>query len=113
MAQVELALPIEPVSDSDLGAKLQAEVEKPFDLEQGPLVRASLFRLSSTEHVLAVVMHHIVSDGWSMGVFVREVGALYAGKPLAALDVQYADYAAWQLTWLEWGDSDRLLAFLK
>ncbi|TCK33795.1 amino acid adenylation domain-containing protein [Paraburkholderia sp. BL8N3] len=84
----------------------QASLE-PFDLEQGPLVRAHLFRLSADEHVLLVTMHHIVSDGWSMSVLSRELGALYRASharqpdPLPAPTLQYADYAAWQRRWLE------------
>ncbi|WP_369414619.1 condensation domain-containing protein, partial [Corallococcus soli] len=82
------------------------ETTRPFDLSRGPLFRVKLARLSDTEHVLVLVMHHIVSDGWSMDVLVREVGALYsayaAGRasPLPELEVQYADYAAWQRGWL-------------
>ncbi|HEX8118473.1 MAG TPA: amino acid adenylation domain-containing protein, partial [Pyrinomonadaceae bacterium] len=81
---------------------VEDEARTPFDLSAGPLVRARLLRLSEEEHVLAVTMHHIVSDGWSMGVLIREVVALYTayvegkGSPLAELPVQYADYAAWQ-----------------
>ncbi|HEY2737498.1 MAG TPA: condensation domain-containing protein, partial [Thermoanaerobaculia bacterium] len=79
---------------------------RPFDLARGPLLRAGLWRLGETEHVLLFVLHHIVSDGWSLGVLLREVAALYtafaAGQPspLAALPVQYADFAAWQRSWL-------------
>ena len=82
------------------------EAEAPFDLEQGPLLRGRLIRLGPEEHVLLLTQHHIVSDGWSMGVFTRELGALYeafaSGKadPLPALDIQYPDYAAWQRAWL-------------
>ncbi|MDT5269206.1 MAG: hypothetical protein QOH49_1392 [Acidobacteriota bacterium] len=82
------------------------EARQPFDLSTGPLLRASLLKLSDEEHVLLFTMHHIVSDGWSMGVLVREVSALYAAfaqgeeSPLAELPVQYADYAAWQRNWL-------------
>jgi amino acid adenylation domain-containing protein/natural product biosynthesis luciferase-like monooxygenase protein len=79
-----------------------------FDLERGPLFRAVLLRLSGEEHVVVVVMHHIVSDGWwSLGVLIREVGALYAANvegrpsPLAELSIQYADYALWQREWLQ------------
>ncbi|HSG41035.1 MAG TPA: amino acid adenylation domain-containing protein, partial [Thermoanaerobaculia bacterium] len=80
---------------------------RPFDLAAGPLLRACLLRLADEEHVLLFSVHHIVSDGWSMGVLVREVGALYrafrAGEPspLPELPVQYADYAHWQRSWLQ------------
>ncbi|HWS55882.1 MAG TPA: condensation domain-containing protein, partial [Pyrinomonadaceae bacterium] len=84
-------------------ARLAAEeARRPFDLSRGPLLRASLLRLSEGEHVLLLTMHHIASDAWSLGVLVREAGALYeafsSGKPspLAELPVQYADYAVWQ-----------------
>ncbi|PTL74997.1 non-ribosomal peptide synthetase [Vitiosangium sp. GDMCC 1.1324] len=82
------------------------EVLRPFDLTTGPLLRVTLLKLGEAEHVLVLVMHHIVSDGWSMGVLVRELKALYeafmAGKesPLEALPIQYADYAKWQRDWL-------------
>ncbi|MET0646493.1 MAG: amino acid adenylation domain-containing protein [Pyrinomonadaceae bacterium] len=83
------------------------EAARPFDLERGPLLRARLLRLSAQEHVALLTMHHIVSDGWSMAVLVREVGALYGAfasggqSPLPELEVQYADYAVWQRRWLE------------
>jgi non-ribosomal peptide synthetase component F len=76
--------------------------ERPFDLSAGPLFRTQLLRLGPADNVLAVTMHHIVSDAWSLGVFVRELGVLYAAhvsghpSPLAPLPVQYGDYAAWQ-----------------
>jgi amino acid adenylation domain-containing protein len=82
------------------------EAGKPFDLTRSPLIRAGLVRLSPAEHVLLLTVHHIVSDGWSQGVLVREVGALYKafseGKesPLEELPVQYADFAHWQRNWL-------------
>ncbi|HXQ69287.1 MAG TPA: amino acid adenylation domain-containing protein, partial [Pyrinomonadaceae bacterium] len=78
-----------------------------FDLERAPLLRVCLLRLSAEEHVLLFTVHHIISDGWSMGVLVREVVALYetfAGGtdvPLPELTVQYADYAVWQREWLQ------------
>ncbi|HEU0076107.1 MAG TPA: amino acid adenylation domain-containing protein, partial [Longimicrobiaceae bacterium] len=82
------------------------EAARPFDLAAGPLLRVSAVRLDEAEWGLLFTMHHIVSDGWSMGVLVREVSALYdalaegreAGLP--ELPVQYADYAAWQRGWL-------------
>ncbi len=81
--------------------------QRRFDLERGPLFRAHLLRLSAEEHIAVVVMHHIVSDGWSTGVLIREVGALYAAfsqgraSPLPEPAVQYADYALWQRGWLQ------------
>jgi amino acid adenylation domain-containing protein len=82
------------------------EARRSFDLARGPLLRAVLLRLGAAEHRLLVTVHHVVFDGWSMGVLVREVGALYrafaAGQasPLPDLPLQYADYAAWQRSWL-------------
>ncbi|MDT9002467.1 amino acid adenylation domain-containing protein, partial [Paucibacter sp. APW11] len=79
----------------------------PFDLAQGPLIRGKLLKLGDTDHVLLINQHHIVSDGWSMGILVREVCALYAAfsegreDPLSPLPIQYADYAAWQRQWLQ------------
>ncbi|MGQ4490553.1 HemK family protein methyltransferase [Streptomyces sp. SAS_281] len=81
---------------------LDEESTTPFDLERGPLLRCLLVRLSDTEHLLGVTVHHIVSDTWSLALFVRELSALYeaGGDPVAAdlppLDVQYGDYALWQ-----------------
>jgi amino acid adenylation domain-containing protein len=82
------------------------EARAPFNLATGPLVRASLVRLGAEDHLLLVTMHHIVSDGWSMGVLITEVGALYRAfidnepSPLPELPVQYADFAVWQRRWL-------------
>ncbi len=79
----------------------------PFDLAHGPLLRATLFRLADDEHVLLLCMHHIIADGWSLGVLVREISALYETlrqgrpSPLAEPAVQYADFAAWQRAWLD------------
>jgi len=86
---------------------MAAEAGAPFDLEHGPLVRGRIVRMAADDHVLLLTMHHIVSDGWSMGVLFRELGALYAAfrrgdaSPLSDLPVQYADYAAWQRRWVE------------
>ncbi|MDT5295930.1 MAG: hypothetical protein QOJ76_2810, partial [Acidobacteriota bacterium] len=83
------------------------EARRPFDLAQGSLLRAGLLRLGEEEHVALFTMHHIVSDGWSMGVLVKEVAALYEAfscgeeSPLAELEIQYADYAVWQREWLQ------------
>ncbi len=76
------------------------EAARPFDLAAGPLLRSSLVRLDEEEWALLFTLHHVVSDGWSMEVLVREVSALYEGSRLPALPVQYADYAVWQRGWL-------------
>ncbi len=92
---------------AELASVMAEEAAAPFDLERGPLVRGRLVRIASDDHVLLVTMHHIVSDGWSMGVLVEELTALYTafergdGDPLPALPVQYADYAAWQRKWVD------------
>jgi len=93
----------------------------PFDLERGPLMHVSLLRSSSTlsEHVLVFVMHHIIADGWSQGVLVREVALLYQsfieGRPanLPELEIQYIDFAIWQRHWLQGETLDRLLHYWK
>ncbi|MFL6203220.1 MAG: amino acid adenylation domain-containing protein, partial [Thermoanaerobaculia bacterium] len=83
------------------------DARRPFDLGAGPLLRAGLLELAQDEHVLLFNMHHIASDGWSMGVLIGELGTLYdayrAGRenPLQPLRVQYADYAVWQRRWLQ------------
>ncbi|MCB8978818.1 MAG: amino acid adenylation domain-containing protein [Ardenticatenaceae bacterium] len=85
---------------------LVQEVQRPFDLTRGPLIRPFLVQLSQQEHILQLTMHHIASDGWSTGVLHRELVALYpafcAGQPapLPDLPLQYADFAAWQRRWL-------------
>jgi hypothetical protein len=77
-----------------------------FDLTQGPLLRATLLQLSEQEYVILFTMHHIIGDDWSMGILIRELGALYEGfskgetTPLPELPIQYADFAAWQRQWL-------------
>ncbi|NOK21667.1 non-ribosomal peptide synthetase, partial [Corallococcus carmarthensis] len=110
-----------PDTQRDEEARRLANVEarRPFDLEAGPLLRTSLVRLSDEEHLLLVTMHHIVSDGWSMGVLVREVTALYAAfnagqvPALAPLPVQYADFAVWQQNWLQGETLETQLAYWK
>ncbi|MBJ8050289.1 amino acid adenylation domain-containing protein, partial [Bacillus cereus group sp. N18] len=86
---------------------IRKEAETPFDLEIGPLLRVNLIRLEQDEWILSCTMHHIISDGWSMGVFLKEWMALYEeeveGVParLPELSIQYADYAQWQRKWLD------------
>ena len=94
-------------AETELRRWMADEAEAPFDLARGPLFRGRLIRMAPEDHVLLLTMHHIVSDGWSMGVFTRELGALYEafrrgeGDPLPPLPIQYADYAAWQREWVE------------
>jgi amino acid adenylation domain-containing protein len=88
--------------DAQVKRLIRQQANTPFNLAAGRLMRTSLLKLSSVEHVLVLVMHHIISDGWSMGVLIREVSELYSsyelGEPseLPELEIQYADYAAWQ-----------------
>jgi amino acid adenylation domain-containing protein len=103
---VDLSALDEARRGSEARACMAAESRLPFSLDHGPLLRATLLRLGGEEHVLAVTMHHIVSDGWSLPLFVSEMSALYAelttGEPAAlpALPIQYADFAHWQRRWL-------------
>src|SRR5438876_6669617 len=94
------------------------EAEWLFDLATGPLLRAELLRLAEEEHVMLLTMHHVVSDGWSVGVLVREVAALYEAfsqgrpsSPLEELAVQYSDFAVWQRRWLHGDVLERQLSY--
>ena len=84
-----------------------AEARRPFDLGRGPLLRAVLLRFGAADNLLLLTIHHIVFDGWSLGVFFRELSALYeafaAGRPspLPELPIQYSDFAGWQRQWLQ------------
>jgi amino acid adenylation domain-containing protein/FkbM family methyltransferase/non-ribosomal peptide synthase protein (TIGR01720 family) len=95
------------------------EAWRPFDLSSGPLLRMHLIRLAEEEAVLFLTMHHIISDAWSSGVFIRELVAFYGacsqGRPAAlpALSIQYADFAQWQRIWLKGKILDDLLAYWK
>ncbi|BAY73763.1 amino acid adenylation domain-containing protein [Nostoc linckia NIES-25] len=88
--------------ESEVKQIVAKEATKPFNLAKGLLVRATLLRLNEQEHVLLVTMHHIITDGWSCGVFLRELSTLYAAfstnqpSPLPELRIQYADFAIWQ-----------------
>jgi hypothetical protein len=103
--------------ESETRSVVRAEAARAFDLRRGPLLRTTLLRLSPDEHLLLLTIHHIVSDGWSMGVLIREVAALYEGfgrgadSPLEELPLQYADYAAWQCGWLEGEEARRQLDY--
>jgi amino acid adenylation domain-containing protein len=95
------------------------EARTPFGLSAGPLLRAKLLRLADDDHVALLTLHHIVSDGWSMGVLINEVAALYRAfangepSPLPDLPVQYADFAAWQRNWLQDEELEKQLAYWK
>ncbi len=97
------------VSEKEIATQqlVQKQAIQAFNLANEPLVRATLVVLSDTEHALLVYIHHIVSDGWSMGVFIQELAALYncysqgQPSPLAPLPIQYADFAIWQRQWLQ------------
>jgi amino acid adenylation domain-containing protein len=113
-----LALPVIDAGSEDEALDVaRTEAARPFDLERDSLIRALLLRLSGTDHVLLVNLHHIVSDGWSTGVLLRELAALYPAfregrpSPLSPLPIQYADFAAWQRGWLRGEALERELAF--
>ncbi|HEU4562106.1 MAG TPA: condensation domain-containing protein, partial [Longimicrobium sp.] len=99
---------------ASLGAE---ETHRPFDLERGPLFRAVLARMGGGDFALFLTLHHIVTDGWSTGVLMREISTLYAAlakgddSPLPGLEVQYADYAAWQRAWLTGEVLERQLGY--
>ncbi|KAG0073591.1 hypothetical protein BGZ93_004734, partial [Podila epicladia] len=88
-----------------LSALVERESTESFNLSKGPLIRAVLFQVSDNEHVFVLTQHHIVSDGWSMAVMIRELNELYsshcrgAADPLPPLPIQYPDYAVWQRQW--------------
>ncbi|MDH1053601.1 non-ribosomal peptide synthetase [Aquipseudomonas alcaligenes] len=94
-----------------------AHAARAFDLIEGPLLRVQLLRLDEQRWRLQIVCHHIVSDGWSIGVFAEELGRAYAAlrqgqaPQLAELPIQYADYAQWQRAWLEAGERERQLGY--
>ena len=102
-----------------LQRRVQAEALKTFDLVSGPAFRVRLIRLDEREHVLLLTMHHIIADGWSMGVLGRELSTLYASyvqgreSPLPQLPVQYADYALWQRQWLQGESLQEQLSYWK
>jgi amino acid adenylation domain-containing protein len=104
-------------SEARIGEHFKGILSRRFDLGSGPLLRLHLLRTAAQEHRLLVVMHHIVSDGWSLGVLFRELSVAYAAHrrkappQLPPLPVQYADYALWQRRWLESGELERQLAY--
>ena len=115
----EVDLRAVPMGERDAEARrlALAQAARPFDLARGPLVRGVLMRLDEREHAVLFAFHHIVFDGWSTGIFVRELSALYAARlagrdsALKPLAVQYADFAAWQRRWLQGEVLERELAY--
>jgi natural product biosynthesis luciferase-like monooxygenase protein/amino acid adenylation domain-containing protein/non-ribosomal peptide synthase protein (TIGR01720 family) len=93
--------------EGEIAQWMRREAQRPFDLRRGPLVRAALLRAGETEHILLFTLHHIITDGWSAGVLMRELAAFYAGfvsgtpATLPPLSLQYADYAVWQRRWMQ------------
>jgi amino acid adenylation domain-containing protein len=113
-AQQLLSLPVWDLRDlseaeqsREIAYLLSREAQQPFDLEQGPLLRSHLLRLQEQEHILLVQLHHIISDGWSTGILIRELNTLYPARiqgreaRLPELPIQYADYTLWQREWLQ------------
>jgi acyl carrier protein len=114
---VDLQVLPETERDAEVLRLAAKETQLPFDLARGPLLRVTLLKLGLSEHVLLLTMHHIVSDAWSDGVFIRELAALYeafcAGQPspLPELSIQYADFAHWQRQWLQGEVLETLLSY--
>ncbi|MBW8873686.1 MAG: non-ribosomal peptide synthase/polyketide synthase [Acidobacteria bacterium] len=106
LSVVDLSALPESAREASAPTLLREEAARPFDLSRGPLLRGVLVRLAECDHAVALTMHHIVSDGWSLGLLVREVAALYPAfaarrpSPLPDLPLQYADFAVWQRSWL-------------
>ncbi|HEU4324284.1 MAG TPA: amino acid adenylation domain-containing protein, partial [Roseiflexaceae bacterium] len=100
-----------PARDAAVQRLLLAELGRPFDLERGPVVRARLLRLAADEHILLLVFHHIVCDGWSLALIQGELAAGYSGAPLPELPIQYSDFARWQRQWLDEARQEQLLAY--
>ncbi|MBW4637352.1 MAG: amino acid adenylation domain-containing protein [Gloeocapsa sp. UFS-A4-WI-NPMV-4B04] len=98
-----------PATEREAAARQQAiaKSQYPFDLTADILLRVTVFQLDSTDHILLLNLHHIIADGWSIGVLIREMSTLYAAfnfskpSPLPELPIQYADFAHWQREWLQ------------
>ncbi len=118
-AHVRIELPMMEVTEAVALSEAAHITDAPFDLSRSPLWRVKLLRLHADEHLLVIVFHHIISDGWSVGIFLNELGALYqacvAGQTpsLPALPIQFADYANWQHEQLTGESLAELLAYWK
>jgi amino acid adenylation domain-containing protein len=117
LPHVDLAGLPAALGEAEADRLLAAERRLPFNLERGPLLRSFLVRLGPRDHRLALTMHHIISDGWSVGVLRRELQALYGAvvrdfpSPLPELALQYADVSVWQRRWLAAGEWEAQLAW--
>nr|QEO74352.1 condensation domain-containing protein [uncultured bacterium] len=115
----DLSVLPDPEREGELLRRIVTSANRPFNLSEGPLMRVELFRLGGQEHAMILTLHHIITDGWSMGVFRREMAALYdafhAGRPspLKELPIQFADFAAWQREWLRGEECQKQLAYWK
>ncbi|NMG06761.1 non-ribosomal peptide synthetase [Brasilonema sp. UFV-L1] len=104
---VNLCLMSEAVRQAEVEQRTTQITQKPFDLASGPLLRAMLLQTGVQEYLLLFAIHHIAIDGWSLGVLIREIAALYEAfscqktSPLPELPIQYADYAIWQRQWMQ------------
>ncbi|HSL82667.1 MAG TPA: amino acid adenylation domain-containing protein, partial [Thermoanaerobaculia bacterium] len=117
LARVDLSGLAPAVRERTLPRLARQVANRPFELSRAPLLRTVLFRLGPRRHALVLAVHHLVFDGWSIGVLLRELSALYGASlrgepsPLPALELQYADYAVWQRRWLQGPVLERRLAF--
>ena len=117
--QVLSTVDLRHLADKEAQARQLAteESRRPFDLSQGPLLRMTLMQLADDEHIVAFTMHHIISDGWSMGLLINEMTTIYKSfsrnepSPLPELSMQYADFAKWQRAWLQGEVLDTQLAY--
>ncbi|MEH2173669.1 amino acid adenylation domain-containing protein [Nostoc sp.] len=107
MPIIDLSELVETDRESEIHEIAAQDACQPFDLTKGPLLRTTLLRLTEKEHVLLVTMHHIISDAWSVGVFIQDLSAFYEAfcafkpSPLPNLPFQYADFTCWQQEWLQ------------
>src|SRR5215213_7250140 len=117
LGTIDLTGAAQGAREAEVQRLAQQEVGEPFDLSTGPLLRARLLRLSEEEHVILLTMHHIISDGWSVGVLIKEVAALYEAygvggeSPLEEVSIQYADFAVWQREYLSGETLERQLSY--
>jgi amino acid adenylation domain-containing protein len=124
--QLKISLPIinlQNLSETEQQIEVKRltaiDAQKPFDFTQAPLLRLNLIKLETEKHLLLVTMHHIISDAWSAGIFIKEISALYQAfstekpSPLSELPIQYADFAVWQQQWLQGKVLENQLSYWK